>query len=125
MQQSRRFPQQPDHPLSSFAEKVSNSDNKRLSANRCLSVRYPDSSHSRQATLHPAQQSTDMQVLSYVVTAWSRLEPSPEAITIIGLHGNGVRHPHAIADRPGTLTSSTNPELGVQSKHQKLHRYAL
>ena len=35
------------------------------------------------------------------------------------------QRPHAIADRPSTLTPSTNPGLGVRSLHKKLHRYAL
>ena len=33
--------------------------------------------------------------------------------------------PHAIADRPSSSSSSTNPRLGVGSQHQKLHRCAL
>ena len=33
--------------------------------------------------------------------------------------------PHAIADRPSSLTPSTSPQLGVGSQHQELHRYAL
>ncbi len=32
---------------------------------------------------------------------------------------------HAIADRPVSLTPSTNPPLGVESQHQELHRCAL
>ena len=32
---------------------------------------------------------------------------------------------HAIEARPQALTSSIHPKLGVRSKHQRLHRYAL
>lgn len=32
---------------------------------------------------------------------------------------------HAIEARPRALTSSIHPKLGVRSKHQRLHRYAL
>ena len=32
---------------------------------------------------------------------------------------------HAIGARPGSLTPSTHPKLGVKSRHQGLHRYAL
>ncbi len=33
--------------------------------------------------------------------------------------------PHAIVDRPATLTPSINPRLGVESQHKELHRCAL
>lgn len=36
----------------------------------------------------------------------------------------GLR-PHAIADRPATLTPSISPKLGASSQHQELHRCAL
>ena len=32
---------------------------------------------------------------------------------------------HAIGARPGSLTPSIHPKLGVKSRHQGLHRYAL
>ena len=32
---------------------------------------------------------------------------------------------HAIGVRPESLTPSTHPKLGVKSRHQGLHRYAL
>lgn len=32
---------------------------------------------------------------------------------------------HAIEKRPKALTPSTHPKLGVKSRHQRLHRYAL
>ena len=32
---------------------------------------------------------------------------------------------HAIGARPKSLTPSTHPKLGVKSRHQGLHRYAL
>ena len=32
---------------------------------------------------------------------------------------------HAVGMRPGSLTPSTHPKLGVKSRHQGLHRYAL
>ena len=32
---------------------------------------------------------------------------------------------HAIGARPGSLTPSTHPKLGVKSRHQGLHRCAL
>ncbi len=35
------------------------------------------------------------------------------------------QRPHAIADRPATLTPTTSPRLGVESRHQELHRCAL
>ncbi|WP_156925021.1 hypothetical protein [Caldicoprobacter faecalis] len=35
------------------------------------------------------------------------------------------QRPHAFADRPPSLTPSTNPRLGVESQHQELHRCAL
>ena len=35
------------------------------------------------------------------------------------------RMPHAIGARPGSLTPSIHPKLGVKSRHQGLHRCAL
>ena len=35
------------------------------------------------------------------------------------------RMPHAIGARPGSLTPSIHPKLGVKSRHQGLHRSAL
>ena len=35
------------------------------------------------------------------------------------------QRPHAIADRPQSLTLSIDPRLGVESQHQELHRCAL
>jgi len=45
-------------------------------------------------------------------------------------HGHGPPRkrgprPHAIVDRPATLTPSISPRLGVESQHQELHRCAL
>ncbi len=34
-------------------------------------------------------------------------------------------HPHAIVDYPISLTPSIDPQLGVESRHQELHRCAL
>ena len=38
---------------------------------------------------------------------------------------NRGQRPHAIADRPTSLTPSINPGLGVRSTHKELHRCAL
>lgn len=45
--------------------------------------------------------------------------------TCLGLHGGRGHRPHAIVDRPGTLSSSTSPRLGIGGQHQRLHRCAL
>ena len=82
--------------------------------------------HSRQATLHAARDSAHRLAGSY--QARTRLGPGNRDFP----PSHNTRSPrkpgrilHAIGVRPGSLTPSTHPKLGVKSKHQGLHRYAL
>jgi hypothetical protein len=104
--QSRRFPWQIRNGLSSFA--------------RCAFMEgFPSNSrapHARQATLH-----TDMAYRNAgLIPTGGGFNDRP-----IGSPRKMGRLAYAITRRPNSLTSSTNPGLGNQSRHKKLHRYAL
>ena len=77
--------------------------------------------HSRQATLHPAPLGPPGPVPT------CRFTPSRKAFQPheLGSPRKQGQRPHAIADRPTTLTPCTNPQLGVESQHKGLHRCAL
>lgn len=86
---------------------------------------------SRQATLHPAQLTalsgrTGMQVLPQAVARPCVQTPSIRRRIHheVGSPRKQGQRPHAVADRPTPLTPSTNPQLGVESQHQGLHRCA-
>ena len=113
--------------LASFARMVSRGNN----GNRYGHKDQPSDplsphTHSRQATLHAAHDSVHRLAGSF---------PGPYASgPLPGLlppsHNTGSprkpgRMPHAIGARPGSLTPSIHPKLGVKSRHQGLHRCAL
>lgn len=85
---------------------------------------------SRQATLHPAQLvalsgRTGMQVLPQAVDRpCVRFFIGRRVHHEVGSPRKQGQRPHAVADRPTSLTPSTNPRLGVESQHQGLHRCA-
>ena len=72
--------------------------------------------NSRQATLY---------------TAFAASQVSPQVVSaryvayLLGSPRKQGLRPHAITDRPTTLTPSISSRLGVSSQHQKLHRCAL
>lgn len=68
-----------------------------------------------QGRLHCTQLSPHYRFLPQVV----------KKLYLLGSPRKQGQRPHAIADRPTTLTSSISPRLGVSSQHQKLHRCAL
>lgn len=78
----------------------------------------PLSYHSRQATLHVAQKIATIQVYNHL---WHSLF----AIQENGPPRKKGQRPHAIVDRPLSLTPSINPRLGASSRHKELHRCAL
>lgn len=117
--QSRGFPRQQRPSLASFAVRISKGDHRLHHGRGCSGV-FPYPLITAQGRLHCTQrQSHRIAGSSYPVAsapAGSYPNMSPRRM--------GQR-PHAVADRPSSLTPSTNPKLGVSSLHQKLHRYAL
>ena len=100
------FPQVFQRLLSSFAEVVSKG---------CPFI--PDF-HARQATLHtvlPAMQ-VPAQVVPRAARAAKHIPESPRKQGF-------ARMPLRVA--PSSLTSSASPQLGVGSRYQRLHRYAI
>ena len=122
--------------LASFADMVSKSNHSRSLAGEpaaCSPIRH---THSRQATLH---------------TAFTALRPGRTALQVSTLSRTRVmyhkgrtpmhknrsprkqgRSLHAIGDRPESASAgsprfppSTHPKLGVRSRHQGFHSYAL
>ena len=82
--------------------------------------------HSRQATLHTAHDSAHCLAGSYRIR--TRSDPSrgfSRRRTSFRSPRKPGRMPHAIGARPGSLTPSIHPKLGVKSRHQGLHRCAL
>jgi hypothetical protein len=118
-------------PLASFAAPASPGSRLRSLAGDLSLNPGSRKGRSRQATLHPAQLvalsgRTGMQVLPQAVD-----RPCAQALGIghrvhheVGSPREQGQRPHAIADRPTPLTPSTNPQLGVESQHQGLHRCA-
>lgn len=87
-------------------------------------------SHSRQATLHTGPSHRDNGRI--MTDPYCRFIPQAVATAPLGAHHHRLGpprkwgpRPHAIVDRPTTLTPSISPRLGVESQHQKLHRCAL
>ena len=81
------------------------------------------SHHSRQATLHPAHTTLVFAPRRrFTPRPWPR--PAPASHRIGSPRDKGQRL-YAITDRPRLLTPSTDPQLGVGSRHQGLHRCAL
>ena len=64
-------------------------------------------------------------VLTAIQVLPRQVKVRPNALHLSGPPRKLGQRPHAIADRPSSLTPSTNPRLGVSSQHQELHRYAL
>ena len=83
--------------------------------------------HARQATLHAAHDSVHRLAGSYLIRTRSGFHrrSSPLRRTIFRSPRKPGRILHAIGVRPESLTPSIHPKLGVKSRHQGLHRYAL
>ena len=84
--------------------------------------------HSRQATLHAATRFCALHCRFILGSCAKRLPTKLEFST--SSHNTGSpRKPgrmlHAVGARPGSLTPSIHPKLGVKSRHQGLHRCAL
>jgi hypothetical protein len=112
---SRSFPQQADRSLASFAVKVS--ENKASTQGPGSDTRRSSSTSTTQGRLLCTQHSPN-----------AGFTPSHSLLRTLHELGSPRRRGlrlHAIADRPTTLTPSTNPRLGVGSQHQELHRCAL
>ena len=90
-------------------------------------VFLPRHIHARQATLHIAHDSVHHIAGSYQTR--TRSGPLPWDVnrrrTGKWSPRKPGRMPHAIGARPGSLTPSIHPKLGVTSRHQGLHRCAL
>ncbi len=128
LRQSRRFPQQNDPTLILFCRYgFQKQYRQRLwPKHPAASIFFPRHTHSRQATLHTAHDSVHCLAGSYLVR--TRTGPC-RGIYPSSHKKRSPRKPgrilHAIGVRPGSLTPSTHPKLGVKSRHQGLHRYAL
>lgn len=144
-EQPRCFPQQAKRFLASFAAMVS-TVNSRSSPGRESTGGYDiHHDHARQATLHTAFCSCAPPIFPPAEPAGGRTRAfTPHRNTGFILHrrasinqNDAIGAPriqvstaggsvlHAIEARPRALTSSIHPKLGVRSKHQRLHRYAL
>jgi len=93
--------------------------------------------HARQATLHASRRCPITSIMIQNRPAYAGSFPGPRHKS----GGTGRRRivraarpgpprkrgprPHAVADRPASLTPGVNPRLGVESQHQELHRCAL
>ena len=113
-------------PLASFADAVSRKYHTRFAAGKTVCV-APLSSTATQGRLHCTQ---------HVNAPPYRFNPVSYAVLLVHKmirqlsHNNRSprkpgRRSHAIENRPKSLTPSTHPKLGVKSRHQGLHRYAL
>ena len=136
-EQPRGFPKQSDLLLASFATMVSSSDNRFVLAETKWSVRYPP--YSLKAGYAVPSTRAFWPLNHKAVAPSNRFHPvsyrskPPQTIRFESGHmKHKNRSPrkwgrisHAIAKRPKALTPSTNPRLGVESKHQELHRCAL
>ena len=90
-------------------------------------VFFPQHIHSRQATLHTAHDSVHRLAGSYLArtrSGFQQMEFSTSSHNTRSPRKPG-RMPHAIGARPGSLTPSIHPKLGVTSRHKGLHRCAL
>ena len=83
--------------------------------------------HSRQATLHAATRFCAL-LCRFLPDSYAKRLPKG----VPQLRRTRFRSPrkpgrmrHAIGARPESLTPSIHPKLGVKSRHQGLHRYAL
>ena len=114
--------------LASFASMVSR--------NNVQSTMWPQSSlrkflsphvHSRQATLHVAHDSVHHFAGSYQIRTRRGFHCGSSQLRRTSFRSprKPGRMLHAIGARPRSLTPSTHPKLGVKSRHQGLHRYAL
>ena len=126
--QPRCFPPQNEPALSLFCRYGFQKRYRHLSGHNSL-PHGPLSPHihSRQATLHAARDSAHHLAGSYPARVRRGFRYSEFSTS-----SHNTRSPrkpgrilHAIGVRPESLTPSTHPKLGVKSKHQGLHRYAL
>lgn len=113
--------------LASFASMVSRSNSRQPYGHRAgLPVIFPRHTHARQATLHTAHDSGHRIAGSYQArTQWLPMQWGCPLSHSKWSPRKPGRMLHAIGARPGSLTPSTHPKLGVKSRHQGLHRYAL
>ena len=123
--QSRCFPQQSHQFFSLFCrcgfKRISHEICGRQTCARSSSFLH---SHARQATLYAAR----LHRLTGLILFRTQ-SPLVHKIRRLSHKNRSPRKPgrgsHAIENRPKSLTPSTHPKLGVTSKHQGLHRYAL
>ena len=145
LEQPRCFPQQATRFLASFAAMVSTVNSRGIPGRETVGGYDIHHNHARQATLHTALCSCAPPIFLHRFRAGGRTRAAaPHRIAGFILHrrasinrvdvigapriqvstaGGSVLH--AIEARPRALTSSIHPKLGVRSKHQRLHRYAL
>jgi len=102
----------------------------RLSGRKTVGGYVIHPAHARQATLHTAFCRNNLRRTAIQVSSCTVSCPSIETADAIGsprIQVSTARGSvlHAIEARPQALTSSIHPKLGVRSKHQRLHRYAL
>ena len=122
--------------LASFADTVSRSNHNRSLAGEPAAYSPIRRTHSRQATLHTAftaqrPGSTAIQVSTLRRTQVVYHKGSPPMHKRRSPRKQG-RSLHAIGDRPKSASAgsprfppSTHPKLGVRSRHQGFHSYAL
>lgn len=119
------FHNSPNQLLASFADKVSGAIAVLPLATSKTLVPPSPLTHARQATLHTAHDSAHRNAGSYQFRTRTgnkrSLQPSHKSWS----PRKPGRISHAIGMRPESLTPSTHPKLGVKSRHQGLHRYAL
>ena len=129
------FHHSPSVSLASFADRVSGGDRGKALARappRSSSIHPP---HARQATsthsvTAPTDRCTALQVHNLFRTQAENTTVGVRLCTRTGLHENrvGLSMPLEIAlssQAQKALPPSTHPKLGVSSKHQRFHRYAL
>lgn len=120
------FHRSPIQLLASFAGKVSGAIAlQSVHRPRCLSPppRLPTQGRLR------CTQHTILRTAMQVHTCFVRGLRQPNGMQPPSHNNRSPRKPgrifHAVGMRPGSLTPSTHPKLGVKSRHQGLHRYAL
>ena len=128
LRQPRCFPLQNRPVLSLFCKHGFQEQLRKLCGHHRLThVLLSPHVHSRQATLHAAHDSVHHLAGSYQARTrrgFPKTEFSTSSHNTRSPRKPG-RMPHAIGARPGSLTPSIHPKLGVKSRHQGLHRCAL
>ena len=114
--------------LASFARMVSRSNNNRCVAItcRCLSS-FP--AYSLKAGYTARSTRFCAPPCRFILGSCAKRLPNKLEFSTSSHNTGSPRKPgrvrHAIGARPKSLTPSTHPKLGVKSRHQGLHRYAL